>query len=550
MVELSLINDKKYVDFKDMDVLLNICLFFLPFSHALPVNNPMDRPNSSDALILRISDIFIGISYLLIPIQILFYGSQFPTTTKSQKLILLLFAWFVCFCGIGHLADTSAPMWLITSIRVLTAIVSLMTAGVIYFVLPAMVLAIRDNEELQRKSMINLELRKTVFENTPHFVMVVQTNGEVTLANRLAQRRLWGIFDDGVYDMGNIMWKFDLSNFEGTVPDAKTFFQKFDNTQEKNWTLLDKDGTPIPVIITITPLLQNDTLSGYLVMAVDVSMLHGMLSLLEGTERKLGRDRTNLFRIVKMVPVGIAAFDSSMRCIDASPRWKEDLEISNEIHDMSYFDMVEIPEEWRAMVHKCLESGELDLCERRYGMITNKITGKIINVHWSVSPWYVDKSDGREIGVCIVVESVQQLVLDREAALLASEQKSIFLANMSHELRTPLNGIIGFTDVLIKELSGASDAGSETTMKNEDYELLKSIKVSGESLLTLVNDILDFSKIEAGKMDIDPRVFSLRQCLANMSNLFEYSIKKGNLEFHVDIENAVPDAIYADDSRL
>jgi signal transduction histidine kinase len=38
----------------------------------------------------------------------------------------------------------------------------------------------------------------------------------------------------------------------------------------------------------------------------------------------------------------------------------------------------------------------------------------------------------------------------RDMLRLLIKAKSDFLANMSHEIRTPLNGIIGFTDLLIR----------------------------------------------------------------------------------------------------
>ena len=41
------------------------------------------------------------------------------------------------------------------------------------------------------------------------------------------------------------------------------------------------------------------------------------------------------------------------------------------------------------------------------------------------------------------------------------------------------------------------------------------VQESGEALLDVINDILDFSKIEAGKLEIDERIFDLRESLGD-----------------------------------
>jgi hypothetical protein len=84
----------------------------------------------------------------------------------------------------------------------------------------------------------------------------------------------------------------------------------------------------------------------------------------------------------------------------------------------------------------------------------------------------------------------------------ASETKSRFVENMSHELRTPLNSVIGFSDLLLKELAGP--------INDEQRLQLHMIHDSGAHLLELITDVLDLSVIESGEISSNPGVFSAR----------------------------------------
>ena len=90
----------------------------------------------------------------------------------------------------------------------------------------------------------------------------------------------------------------------------------------------------------------------------------------------------------------------------------------------------------------------------------------------------------------------------------ANRAKSIFLAATSHELRTPLNAIIGFSEILLSQISKQSEPRQERFLHN--------INSSGHYLLGIINNILDLSKIEAGRMEIHPESFFLRQEVAGI----------------------------------
>ncbi|MEQ9606222.1 MAG: ATP-binding protein [Kiloniellaceae bacterium] len=87
-----------------------------------------------------------------------------------------------------------------------------------------------------------------------------------------------------------------------------------------------------------------------------------------------------------------------------------------------------------------------------------------------------------------------------EQAEAAARSKSEFLANISHDLRTPLNAILGFSEMVLGEVSGP--------FENETYRgYLKNIHKGGQLLLSIVNDILDTAKLDSGKYCLRPERF-------------------------------------------
>ncbi|MBU1343855.1 MAG: response regulator [Proteobacteria bacterium] len=127
----------------------------------------------------------------------------------------------------------------------------------------------------------------------------------------------------------------------------------------------------------------------------------------------------------------------------------------------------------------------------------------------------------------------------KEAAEDSVRSKASFLANMSHEIRTPMNGVIGMTELL---------SGTKLSPEQQDY--VSTIKISGDSLLTIINDILDYSKIEAGKVTFEQIKFNLRTVLEGIADLSAIKAQEKGLEYCTILHPNLPTFLIGDPGRL
>ena len=126
--------------------------------------------------------------------------------------------------------------------------------------------------------------------------------------------------------------------------------------------------------------------------------------------------------------------------------------------------------------------------------------------------------------------------------LQADAGKTAFLRNMSHELRTPLNSIIGFAEILQRELYGPLEAA-------ECGEYAEHIQTSGEGLLNLINRILDISKLESGRYVIYPERLGLMTVVEEAVGLQRRHAREKSITLETSLDHSLPE-VFADESAL
>ena len=117
-----------------------------------------------------------------------------------------------------------------------------------------------------------------------------------------------------------------------------------------------------------------------------------------------------------------------------------------------------------------------------------------------------------------------ELKKSAEQAKKASEAKTRFLFNMSHDIRTPMNAIIGFSDLLGKNLDN----------EEKVREYLKKIKSSGNFLMTIINQVLEMARIESGTAILKTEAANLSELFYSVNTVLESDIQLKGIHCSID----------------
>jgi signal transduction histidine kinase/CheY-like chemotaxis protein len=148
-----------------------------------------------------------------------------------------------------------------------------------------------------------------------------------------------------------------------------------------------------------------------------------------------------------------------------------------------------------------------------------------------------------EAAAILRMQRYRQSVTELEALREADRLKDEFMAVVSHELRTPLTAISGYSDILLRKLSGP--------LSDRQERQVVGIRDAARRLLLLINDLLDVSKLEASTLDLHLAALDVRTVIERAAAAVRViATTKGlTIEVRMSADGNLPQVV-ADDERL
>ena len=319
------------------------------------------------------------------------------------------------------------------------------------------------------------------------------------------------------YTSGELVGQpYSLLLLKNDSADSESRFSLKQNLKESTYEqrLLRKDGSVIWTLMSLSPTFDDsNSINGYFGMYTDI------------TDRKLAEGEIRkLYRGIEQSPASIIVTD-----IDGTIEY-----VNSKFEESTGYLISEVigknprilksgnkkPEEYKEMWDTILSDSEW-----RGELLNRRKNGELFWESASISPI---KNDRGEITHFIAIKEdvtekkkmIADLITAKENAEGMSKLKSSFLANMSHELRTPLIGILGFSEILIEELSDP-----------DHLKMVNNIYAGGKRLSDTLNLILDFSRAESNNTEVRSQIINVASVTKDCIDGFAAAAMEKGLQY-------------------
>jgi PAS domain S-box-containing protein len=268
--------------------------------------------------------------------------------------------------------------------------------------------------QLQTEAAIGSALAK----HSELAVIITDPQGLVQSLNPQAETLL-GYSRDEVVGRTSFTAFQEPADQAGTADASPPFAAATAPNQPRESHLRRKNGDRVPVLLSITPLLDSD--------GKPSAILHAArdLSHRRASERALRRHQRQLDELLRHAPAAIAILDRELRYVATSTRWltdfrlPEDQDVAGKLHVELFPNL---PRRWRDAYRRCLAGA----IERADSDVFTRADGTEQWLRWECRPWL--EVDGSIGGIAIYAEIVTD---QRRAARRLRENEALLIEAQS-----------------------------------------------------------------------------------------------------------------------
>lgn len=299
------------------------------------------------------------------------------------------------------------------------------------------------------------------------------------------------------------------------VLDTIYFFFKY-KSYKRSINSLKNEVNKLQCAINLDPL--NDSSDGIAIIEETISNVNNViLSQLENIKKE--DMKTNY--ILDSINEGIFVIDSNENVLLINEFALNGLNTTKEKILNKNYRCLLLGEEFSEKINSLDSSNFIDkkINDKIYEFIINKI-----NLNWL--------NDTKGIGV---------VMIDVTTSRINEKLKKEFFQNASHELKTPLTTIVGYSDLISKNI---------ITEKNELDDAINSINLEAKRMQSIIEDMMALSSIE-NKLDLDTRVeLNAKTALEEILKSFDLLLKSKNIKVKTNLDDVKLNIATQDYDRL
>jgi len=167
-------------------------------------------------------------------------------------------------------------------------------------------------------------------------------------------------------------------------------------------------------------------------------------------------------------------------------------------------------------------------------LISNQVNGisiTAIGLCLSMILWYSNLTR---------IKQRQQITRQNKALSESNAEKDKFFSIIAHDLKSPFTSILGFSDILIKQVDEKNYNGID--------EYAQIIKQSSKSAMDLLMNLMDWSRAHTGRMEFKPEYIELNELVKESESLFAGALLQKKIGLTLNVPES--SVVFADKNMI